>query len=57
MGNTTSPVNTTFGVGRDISVIVITPTGVQLDLTGQIEFSHKPMVTSVCSCAQRSPRL
>ena len=42
MGNTTSPVNTTFGVGRDISVIVITPTGVQLDLTGQISFMHKP---------------
>jgi len=39
-GTTTGPI-TTFGVGRDISVVVISPIGVRLDLTGQIEINWR----------------
>jgi hypothetical protein len=33
----------TFSVGRDVSVIVISALGVRLDLTGQIEFTRRPI--------------
>jgi hypothetical protein len=47
-GSTTSPPpNQIFAVGRDISVVVITPLGVRLDLTGMIEIHHRPIYHTV----------
>jgi hypothetical protein len=46
-GSTTTPLNQTFGVGRDISLVVITSLGVRLDLTGQVEFNHRPIYHAI----------
>ncbi len=46
-GNVSTPLNQTFGVGRDISVVLISAQGIRLDLTGQIEINHRPLYHTV----------
>ena len=42
-----SGATSTFSVGRDVSVVVVTAQGQRLDLTGQIEITHRPIYHNV----------
>lgn len=41
------PLNSTFGVGRDVTAVVIAPNGTRIDLTGQIEINWRAQYETV----------
>jgi hypothetical protein len=54
-GTVNTAQNQSFSVGRDISVVVITATGIRLDLTGQIEINHRPIYHNITHEPLNSP--
>ena len=50
-----TPLNQTFGVGRDVTAVVIAPNGTRIDLTGQIEIQWRGLYETVTHEPINSP--